>query len=124
MDDSEIEAYWDFMRWFLGQEHVLLLSIPKPEEPDFWSVQLDESGNNISQMNTVDFKRSYPFNKYHYKIKKVMEKVKDLALTHSCISDEAAKKRIKDRFLELARRECQDKMKDLFQVWREYAYWE
>jgi len=109
MDESEIEAYWDFISWHLGQEHLLLLSIPKPEESDFWGADLDELGNNESAMNTHDFERLYPFNKYHYKLKKMCERVKDLALTHSCISDVKGRINIKNRFLNLVRSDCQEK---------------
>ena len=124
MDESEIEAYWEFISWYLGQEHLLLLSIPKPEESDFWTAELDELGNNVSAMNTHDFERLYPFNKYHYKLKKMCERVKDLAITHSCISDEEGRKNVKNRFLSFARSGCKEKMMTFFKIWREYAYWE
>ena len=124
MDESEIEAYWDFISWYLGQEHLVLLSLPEPEESDFWTVGLDELGNNVSAMNTHDFKRLNPFNKYQWKVKKMCERVRDLAITHSCISDEEGWKNVKNRFLNLVRSECKEKMMTFFKIWREYAYWE
>ena len=124
MDESEIEAYWDFISWYLGQEHLLLLSMPKPEEDEFLGVELDELGNDVSAMNTHDFERLHPFDRYHYKVKKMCERVRDLALTHSCISDEEGRKNVKNRFLNLVRSECQEKMKLFFKIWREFAYWE
>jgi len=123
MDEDEIEGYWDFISWYLGQEHLLLLGIPKHEESDFWTAELDELGNNASAMNTHDFERLYPFNKYHYKLKKMCERVKDLALTHSCISDVEGRKKVKNWFLNLVMSECQDKRMMFFKIWCEYAYW-
>ena len=40
-----------------------------------------------SAINTHDFQDGLkPFNKYGYAMKKIMERVKDLAILHSCIS--------------------------------------
>ena len=124
MDELEIEAYWEFISWYLRQEHLLLLGMPKPEEGDFWTVELDELGNNASAMNTHDFERLYPFDKYQWKVKKMCERVRDLALTHSCISDEEGRKKVKNWFLNLVSSDCQEKMKLFFKIWRDYAYWE
>jgi len=89
MDDDEIEAYHDFMHWALTMEHEALLSISKPTNKyGFWPFEFDESGINVSAFNTADFERLHPnkFSKYHYILKKIFEKVKDLALMHSSIS--------------------------------------
>ena len=123
-DDEEREAYYDFISWYLSQEHLTLSSIPRPEEPDFWQVEFDEFGNNVSAFNTHDFERLHRFNKYHYKLKKMCERVRDLAITHSCISDEEGRKNVRDRFLNLVRSDCKEKMMTFFKIWREYAYWE
>ena len=123
-DDEERRAYWDFISWFMGQEHLTLQSLPKPEEGDFWPVELDESGNDISAFNTEDFERLYPFDRYHWKVKKMCEKVRELAITHSCISDEEGRKNIKNRFLDLVTSDCKEKMMTFFEIWRQYAYWE
>ena len=124
MGEEDIEAYWEFIRWFMRQEHLLLESIPKPEEPDFYEVELDEFGNNVSPMNTYDFERLHPFDRYHYKVKKVCEKVKGLAIAHSCIRDVADRKKVKERFLNLVMNECTDKKVLFFEIWCKYAYWE
>lgn len=124
MDESEIEAYWDFISWYLGQEHLVLLSLPEPEETGFLGVDFDEFGNDESAFNTHDYQRLHPFDKYHWMLKKMCERVKDLAITHSCIRDEADRDKVKERFLNLVRSECKEKMKLFFKIWREYAYWE
>ena len=123
-DDEEREAYYEFISWYMGQEHLTLSSIPRPEEPDFWAMELDELGNNVSAFNTHDFERLHQFNKYHYKVKKMCERVRDLAITHSCISDEEGRKNVRNRFLNLVRSDCKEKMMTFFKIWREYAYWE
>lgn len=112
MDDEEFEAYLDFMQWYLGQEHLPLLSIPKTEhEVDFWAMELDESGHDVSAFNTIDFQRLHPyrFDKYQYKLKKVYEKVKDLAITHSCISNEQGKRNTHQRYVNLVENEFRDR---------------
>ncbi len=98
MDDDEMVVYNDFMNWHLRQDMTPLLSIPKTRTGDFIPVQLDESGADISAFNTADFHRGkHKFDKYAYKLKKVFERVNDLALMHSCISDEHGRENVKKR---------------------------
>ena len=54
-----------------------------------------------SAFNTEDYYRVYrslPFNRYAYRIKKIMEKVMDLAMYHSCISSFQDRMRVKNRY--------------------------
>lgn len=122
MDENEIEAYWDFINWYLSQEHLALTSIPK-QESDFWTVELDELGDNVSAFNTHDFERLHPFNKYHYKLKKIYEKMKDLAITHSCISNEEGRKNTRQRFVNLVEKEFSDEGKMLLDTYKRYPQW-
>jgi len=46
-----------------------------------------------------------PFDKYGYRVKKVLEQVKDLALLHSCISQPEGRKNIQTRFENLVSQE-------------------
>jgi hypothetical protein len=128
MDSEDIEIENDEWRHFISRHlsrgHQVLESIPKHDEEVFFGAELDEFGNNASAMNTHDFERLHPFDRYHYKVKKMCERVRDLALTHSCISDEEGRINVKNRFLNLVRSECQEKMKLFFKIWREFAYWE
>jgi len=87
-DDENAEDYRDFMSWFLQSEHSTLLSLPKLKIGDFIPVEMDENGNDVSQFNTCDFQKDRPkFNRYGYRVRKVMERVGDLAMQHSCIID-------------------------------------
>jgi len=126
MDEDEREAYWDLVHWAVTREHAMLLSIPKPQnEHDFWTVELDEFGNNVSAFNTMDFERLYPdrFNKYHYKLRKIYEQVMDLAITHSCISNEQGKKNTKKRFIHLVENEFRDRAVMLSETYKKYPVW-
>jgi len=87
-DDEMVEDYRDFMSWFRLSEHSTLLSLPAPKKGDFIPVELDQDGDDVSAFNTCDFRKDTPkFDKYGYRIRKVMEKVGDLAMQHSCIAD-------------------------------------
>lgn len=122
-DDEEREAYWDFIHWAINREHAVLLYIPKPKnDMDFWQVDLDESGTDVSAFNTVDFERMYPqsFNKYAYKINKIYEEVQDLALLHSCITHHEGRTNIHRRFTNLVENEFKDKAAALVETYKKY----
>lgn len=118
---EELEAYWDFIRWYLSQDYALLMSIPKsPEDIDFWVFEGDDA---ISfPFTSVDYQRRHPFDKYAYKIKKIYETVKDLALLHSCISHEEGKKNIHQKFLNLVNDEFRGRIAALLESSRKYPY--
>lgn len=123
MDEDEIVAYWDFIRWYTQQEHLLILSIPEQEQEDFFGVEIDEFGNNVSQMNTHDYAKAHPFDRYHWMFKKACERAKYLAIAYSCTSDFKARKWHKQRFLDLAESVKPENKGLLFSIWFEYAYW-
>ena len=95
-DDEMVEDYRDYMSWFMHSEHSTLMSLPKPKRGDFIPVEMDENGNDVSQFNTCDFLKDMPrFNGYGYRIRKIMERIDDLAMQHSCISDESGRQKVK-----------------------------
>jgi len=111
-DEDERRAYWDFINWAINRSHEVILSIPVPEnEPYFPHVQLDENGNDISPYNTMDFHRHYPIQlkKEHYAVKKVYERVKDLAQTYSVLNNKDGKKNIFERFKILVEKAFRDR---------------
>jgi len=82
-DDEMVEDYRDFMSWFMQKDDTLLEHIPIKDAKGFFVTEFDESA-----FNTCDFQNDVPkFNKYGYRIRKVMERVGDLAMQHSCIAD-------------------------------------
>ena len=98
MSDEEIEDRREFIRYYLLKDFELVLQIPvQPSDNDFWFSSHQEFVE--SPFNTWDFqKMRRPFDKYGYRIKKIMEHAKDLALLHSCISQPEGRKNIRDRF--------------------------
>lgn len=82
-DDEMSEDYRDFMSWFMRKDDALLEHIPIKNVKGFFVTEFEESA-----FNTCDFQNDKPkFNKYGYRIRKVMERVDDLAMQHSCIAD-------------------------------------
>lgn len=121
---EEAEAYWDFMHWAMSKEHQVLLSIPKPAvEYDFWRVELDELGNDVSAFNTIDYGRMKPFNKYQYKLSKVRERVKDLAQTYASVSDMEGKQNTFKKYKNLVEKEFRDRGVMLLETYKKYAQW-
>ena len=75
------------------------------DNSNFWPVELDEFGNNISAFNTHDYAGKYHFSICRWRLKQACEKVRDLAITYSIVNDEEARKRILNRFTTFARDE-------------------
>ena len=123
MTDDEAESYWEFVHTAMNLEHQTLLSVPMPEGIDFWPVELDENGNNVSAFNTHDFAKLQQFNKYHYRLKKIYERVKDLAITHSCISDDDGKKNTIEKFNRVVEYEFRSKALMLLETYNRHKVW-
>ena len=111
-DPEENEAYWDFINWYMAQEHILLLNIPKTDcKNDFWKKDINECGDDVSAFNTRDYERLHPYSLDvdQYKCGKIFEKVKDLALLHRSIGDQEGKKNIRNRYIHLVEKHFRDK---------------
>jgi hypothetical protein len=110
MSEEEIEDRREFIRCYLLKEFELVLLIPvQPKDNDFWFASHEEFME--SAFNTWDFQRMQrPFDKYGYRVKKVMEQGKDLAILHSCISQPEGRKNIQGRFDALVNREFRDQL--------------
>ena len=90
LTEDEIQDRNEFIRCHLLSEFQLLTMIPKQNmEDDFFIADCAADTPEYSAFNTVDFQRTQrPFNKYAYAMKKKMERVRELAIMHSSISDE------------------------------------
>ncbi len=110
MSEEEIEDRREFIRCYLMKDFELVLLVPvKPRENDFWFSSYQEFME--SAFNTYDFQRMQrPFDKYGYRIRKVMEQIKDLALLHSCISQPEGRKNVQARFEALVENEFRDQL--------------
>lgn len=124
-EPEEMEAWKEFIHWNMGREHQILKLIPREEyERDFWTIELDEDGDDVSAFNTMDFQRNHRngFSMYHWQLKRLCKTVKDWAITYSIIKDEIAKEKIRNRAIDMIRDEGKGLRETLFQVWLEYAY--
>jgi hypothetical protein len=100
LSDTEIQDRIEFIRCYLLQDFEAILIVPKQDHSDDFFVQdyLVMDGG-YSAFNTADFQKiMQPFNKYGYAMKKIMERVKDLAIMHSCISQPEDRKKIYEKF--------------------------
>ena len=118
MDEDEIEAYLDFRHWYQNRDHQLLDLVPvKPfeiycfEEPD------DAISFPFGSIDRGDFS---PYQKYQYRLRKVMERVRDLAQTFSCISHESGRKNIQKRYECLLYNEFRSKVLNLAKNYAKY----
>lgn len=124
-DEEERQAYWEFIKWTMTREHAVLLSIPQQKyERDIWQNDLDEFGNDTSAFNTMDYQRLHPstFNKYQYRLTKIYEKIKDLALLYSCISHADGKENTLQRYNILVQNEFRDKAILLLETYKKYPH--
>ena len=88
LTENEIDDRKEFIRCYLLKDFEVLIIIPKQSaENDFFIYDCDVSEHEYSAFNTHDFQRILrTFDRYGYAIKKIMERVKDLAILHSVIS--------------------------------------
>jgi len=84
MTEDEIQDRNEFIHWYLQTDFSLIRMIPVQAENDFFFWDITDS---TSAFNTHDFQRLLkPFDKFGYAMKKIMERVKDLAILHSVVS--------------------------------------
>jgi len=100
LSEDEIADRNEFIRCYLMREYELLMMVPaETEGDDFFIPDFHVADDGYSAFNTVDFQKSMkPFDKYGYAIKKVMQRVKALAILHSSISREEGRQNIVRRF--------------------------
>ena len=98
MPEEEIEDRREFIRCYLLRDMETLLMIPiQPRENDFWFGSHQDFME--SAFNTNDFQKDKrPFDKYAYRVKKVLEHIKDMAILHSCISQQEGRNHIYKRY--------------------------
>ena len=89
----------------LVNDWLEIIQLPKEKSDFFLLRQFEESANgkfvDVSAFNTIDFLRGteeWEFDKYKYFTDKVAERAEDLAIMHSCISNEEGRNNVKQRF--------------------------
>ena len=100
-DDEMIEDYRDFMSWFMQKDSGLLNYIPIKGGRGFFVTDFEQSA-----FNTCDFQKGTPnFDRYSYRIRKVMERVGDLAMQYSCIRSKEGRAGVRKMFESLMQSE-------------------
>jgi len=121
MSEEEIEDAKEFIRCYMLKDFEILLLIPiQPQENDFWSPNNQEFMK--SAFNTYDYQRTQrPFNKYAYRIRKIMEQVRDLAIFHSSTSQPEGRANIQRRYENPVQNEFRDRLLNLVQRYQKAA---
>ena len=108
MTQDEIEDRNEYIRCYILSGFEALLTIPvKKLESDFFVEDWQESA-----FNTEDYYRMYPntgFNRYSFRIKKILQEVEHLAILYSCISDNQGRQRTFNRYKTLVDKEFRNK---------------
>lgn len=111
LTEDEIMDRNEYIRCYLLEDFELLMMIPKQEEDDFFMPDCGVMDPAYSAFNTVDFQKTQrPFNKYAYAMRKIMQRVKDLAIMHSSISDEEGRLETYQRYEAFVDREFRQQL--------------
>jgi hypothetical protein len=88
LTEDELDERNELIQWYLLQDFAPLLSVPRQAlEAGFFIPEVDVASPDYSAFNTHDFLDGLkPFNRYGYAMKKLMERIHDLAILHSCLS--------------------------------------
>jgi hypothetical protein len=100
LTEDELEERNEFIQWYLMQDYAPLLSVPRQAlEAGFFIPDIDAASSEYSAFNTHDFLDALqPFNKYGYAMKKLMERIRDLAILHSSLSSPEGRLNTQRRF--------------------------
>ena len=108
MTQDEIEDRNEYIRCYILSGFEALLTIPVNKyESDFFIENWEESA-----FNTEDYYRMYPntgFNRYSFRIKKILQEVEHLAILYSCISDNQGRQRTFNRYKTVVDKEFRNK---------------
>jgi len=98
--DDEIQDRIEFIRCYLFKEFEVIMMIPKQDPAnDFFINDHIVTDSEYSAFNTHDYQMQMrPFDKYGYAVKKIMERIKDMAIMHSCINDPTRRDAEKERY--------------------------
>jgi hypothetical protein len=94
------------------RDFELLMMLPGNEEDNgFFIPDCHVTDEAYSAFNTVDFQKTLrPFDKYGYAMKKILDRVWDLAILHSAISHEEGRQNIQRRFNSLVENEFRGRL--------------
>ena len=109
---DEVQDRNEFIRCYLLVDYEPIILIPRDiSDTDFFDMECDVMSHGDSAFNTHDFQKGLPaFNKYSYAMKKIMERVKDLALLHSSISSSEGRTATLHRYEAFVNHEFRDQL--------------
>ena len=112
LSDDEIADRNEFIRCYLMREFELLMMIDSDEHYDgFFIPDCHVSDDGYSAFNTVDFQRTRePFDGYGYAMKKIMERVENLAILYSAITSGEGRRNTLRRFNSLVECEFRERL--------------
>lgn len=100
--DDDISRRYEFIDWYLRQEHEALFLIPKPanaSSDDFFIPDVTPADAGYGAFQSMDYQRNRPsFDACGYALKKIFERAEDLAILHSVISSSERRADIRRRF--------------------------
>ena len=88
LTEDELAERNEFIQRYLMQDFAPLLSVPRQAaDAQFFIPEVDATSPEYSAFNTHDFLDTLqPFNKYGYAMRKITERIRDLAILHSSLS--------------------------------------
>ena len=120
--DEEKEAYWEYISQCMNIEHKVIMELPVSKDDEFWPpVETDESMSFA--FSSMDFQREHPFDRYHWKRKKVFEEVKDLGITYSSLSNEDGRENTHRKYADLVGKEFRNQANFLLETYKKYPQW-
>lgn len=119
--EDEIEERNEFIRCCILSEFALLTLIPKQDaDDDFFIFNWNVADPEYSAFNTHDFQRTQrPFNQYGYAIKMILERVRELAIMHSSISESEGRLETYQRYLAFVDRKFRNRLNYLVSRYKE-----
>ena len=117
LSEDEIDERNEFIQWYLLQDFAPLLSVPRQAaETCLFIPEVDAASPNYSAFSTHDFLDALqPFNKYGYAMKKLMERIRDLAILHSCLSSEQGRLNTQRRYETFLEAKFRSRLADLIE---------
>lgn len=126
MDEDEIEAYREHLHWFLTRDYHLIMTIQETRS-DRWMQphEPDEEETLSFPFSSADYAKLHPdtFNKAAYRIKKIYERVKDLADTYAAVSHKIGKEHTHELYVNLIEKEFRDKAVMYLESYRQNPQW-
>lgn len=107
LHEDDIRDRNEFIRVYFQSEYAPILLIPNAEEKDLFSLDLMDEG----AFGTHDFQKLLrPFDKYRFAMKKIMERIRDLAILYSVVQSSEDKVEIYERYQRVLDNEFRDRL--------------